>query len=75
MPITAASESQRKVWLRAPGGPPRLDDALAWIDCSIEAIHDAGDHEICVGRVRELEAGPAGGPLVFYLGGYGRFAV
>ena len=34
----------------------------------------AGDHELCVGRVRELDVGRRGiGPLVFFRGGYGRF--
>ncbi len=60
-------------WTRAPSGSPRLHDALAWIDCTIEAVHGAGDHDICVGRVGELDVGRGDGPLVFYRGGYGRF--
>jgi 3-hydroxy-9,10-secoandrosta-1,3,5(10)-triene-9,17-dione monooxygenase reductase component len=62
-------------WRPGGTGSPVLNDVLAWIDCDIDAVHDAGDHEIVVGRVRELEVarehGP--GPLVFYRGGYGRF--
>ena len=56
-------------------GSPRLDDVLAWIDCRIDAVHDAGDHEIVVGHVLALEVArnDAPGPLVFYRGGYGRF--
>ena len=46
---------------------------LAWIDCTIEAEHDAGDHVIVVGRVHELDVERDGSPLVFYRGGYGRF--
>lgn len=60
-------------WSPAPSGSPRLWGALAWIDCSIEAVYDGGDHEICVGRVQELDVEPGDGPLVFYRGGYGRF--
>jgi flavin reductase (DIM6/NTAB) family NADH-FMN oxidoreductase RutF len=61
-------------WSPAPGsGAPLLADVLAWVDCTVEAVHDGGDHEICVGRVLGLEAGREGGPLVFYRGGYGRF--
>ena len=33
---------------------PILDDVLAYLDCTIEAEHDAGDHVIVVGRVLEL---------------------
>lgn len=62
-------------WEASSTGSPRLDDALAWIDCDIDAVHDAGDHQICVGRVLEMDLGERGAPLVFYRGGYGRFTV
>jgi flavin reductase (DIM6/NTAB) family NADH-FMN oxidoreductase RutF len=60
-------------WRGAESGSPVLHDALAWIDCAIEAEHDAGDHLIVVGRVLDLGAAREGSPLVFYRGGYGRF--
>lgn len=56
-------------------GAPRINGTLAWIDCDIETIHPGGDHEIVVGRVRDLDASDNNGPLVFYRGGYGRFEV
>jgi 3-hydroxy-9,10-secoandrosta-1,3,5(10)-triene-9,17-dione monooxygenase reductase component len=49
---------------------PRIAGALAWIDCDIVDIHTAGDHEICVGRVRDLAVERDTGPLVFFQGGY-----
>jgi flavin reductase (DIM6/NTAB) family NADH-FMN oxidoreductase RutF len=61
-------------WTPASSGSPKLSDVLAWIDCDIEAVHDAGDHEICVGRVRELKVERENGPLLFYRGGYGQFS-
>jgi flavin reductase (DIM6/NTAB) family NADH-FMN oxidoreductase RutF len=60
-------------WSAAPTGSPRLAGVLAWIDCDIDAVHDAGDHEICVGRVRDLGVEREGAPLVFFRSGYGRF--
>jgi flavin reductase (DIM6/NTAB) family NADH-FMN oxidoreductase RutF len=60
-------------WEPAPSGAPVIAGVLAWIDCSVEAVHPAGDHSIVVGRVRELEVAREGRPLVFYRGGYGRF--
>jgi 3-hydroxy-9,10-secoandrosta-1,3,5(10)-triene-9,17-dione monooxygenase reductase component len=61
-------------WHPASTGSPRLNDVLAWIDCEIEAVHDAGDHEVCIGRVKELDVERhRDGPLVFFRGGYGRF--
>ncbi|MDQ4068374.1 MAG: flavin reductase family protein [Actinomycetota bacterium] len=60
-------------WRPAESGAPVLSGALAWLDCSVEAEHGAGDHVIVVGRVREMGVAHEGGPLVFYRGGYGRF--
>jgi 3-hydroxy-9,10-secoandrosta-1,3,5(10)-triene-9,17-dione monooxygenase reductase component len=57
----------------AATGAPVLDDVLAWIDCAIDAVHEAGDHWIVVGRVLDLEIGREGGPLVFFRGGFGRY--
>jgi flavin reductase (DIM6/NTAB) family NADH-FMN oxidoreductase RutF len=53
---------------------PVIHDVLAWIDCEIDAIHEAGDHWIVVGRVLDLEIGHEGGPLVFFRGGFGRYS-
>ena len=60
-------------WRPGSSGSPLLHDVLAWLECSIEEIHDGGEHEIVVGRVHELEVARKDGPLVFYRGGYGRF--
>jgi 3-hydroxy-9,10-secoandrosta-1,3,5(10)-triene-9,17-dione monooxygenase reductase component len=59
--------------LSAATGAPVLHDVLAWIDCEIDAVHEAGDHWIVVGRVLDLEIGHEGRPLVFFRGGFGRF--
>jgi len=60
-------------WQPSPSGAPVLSGALAWIDCTLEAEHAAGDHVIVVGRVADLDLEHEGRPLVFYRGGYGRF--
>jgi len=59
-------------WHRSQNGSPILDGVLAWIDCTIEVEHDAGDHIIVVGRVLELDVERDGRPLLFFRGGYGR---
>lgn len=56
-------------------GSPLIEGVLAWIDCDIENVIPGGDHDIVVGRVRDLESADARGPLVFYRGGYGRYEV
>lgn len=51
---------------------PILADVHAYLDCTIEAEHDAGDHVIVIGRVQELGLTADAGPLLFYRGRYGR---
>ncbi|MHB8246890.1 MAG: flavin reductase family protein [Acidimicrobiales bacterium] len=62
-------------WRREVTGAPVLDGTLAWVDCSLELVHDAGDHEIVIGRVLALDVAPAdAGPLVYYQSRYRRLA-
>ncbi|EGX56382.1 NADPH-flavin oxidoreductase [Streptomyces zinciresistens K42] len=50
-------------------GSPRLAGALAWIDCTIHAVHTGGDHLIVVGRVDALgTTGTPTAPLLFHRG-------
>lgn len=58
----------------SPGGCPVIDGVVAWIDCDIESISEAGDHYICLGRVTRLTVDSPSNPLVFFRGGYGRLA-
>ncbi|MGW6144838.1 flavin reductase family protein [Streptomyces sp. NPDC055140] len=65
---TGADKFDGVGWAPSGGGCPRIDDVLAWIDCDIETVHTAGDHEICVGRVRALGDGRRSAPLAFFRG-------
>jgi len=61
-------------WHPGVTGSPVLEEVLAYIDCDLEAEHDAGDHTIAVGRVRDLGIlDPDGAPLLFFRGKYGQF--
>ena len=57
-------------WSPSPSGAPILDGALTWITCTVEAVHEAGDHYVVLGRVIELGECRAGPPLLFYRGRY-----
>lgn len=57
-------------WQSAPSGSPILDGVVAWIDCDIEQVSEAGDHYFVLGRVRGLCAFPDREPLLFFKGGY-----
>jgi flavin reductase (DIM6/NTAB) family NADH-FMN oxidoreductase RutF len=52
---------------------PVLGGALAWAECRLEQIFDAGDHELVTGFVLALEVSD-GEPLLFYRGGFGTFS-
>ncbi|MEA2687222.1 MAG: 3-hydroxy-9,10-secoandrosta,3,5(10)-triene-9,17-dione monooxygenase reductase component [Actinomycetota bacterium] len=60
-------------WHPSPAGSPVVDGALAWIDATVDAEHDAGDHVMVIARVSAMDVVHEGAPLVFYRGGYGRF--
>ena len=50
-------------------GSPRLAGTLAWIDCTVHAVHPGGDHLIVVGRVDDLGASEGDEPpLLFHRG-------
>ncbi|MFB7652502.1 MULTISPECIES: flavin reductase [unclassified Streptomyces] len=61
-------------WAPSTTGLPRLKNAVAWIECSVDSVHDAGDHSIVIGRVTTLDAAGSSLPLLFFQGGYGQFA-
>jgi flavin reductase (DIM6/NTAB) family NADH-FMN oxidoreductase RutF len=59
-------------WTTGKTGSPILHEAIAYVDCIIDAEHEAGDHVIVVGRVVDLGQPAEGGPLLFWRGGYAR---
>lgn len=61
-------------WSSSPGGLPLLDGTLAWLECTVAAQHQAGDHDIVVAEVRYLEVAERSGPLIHYRGAYQRLA-
>jgi flavin reductase (DIM6/NTAB) family NADH-FMN oxidoreductase RutF len=61
-------------WRPAGSGSPILDGVVAWMDCELGTVQDAGDHFLVLGRVRDLAPGDAEQPLLFFKGGYGHFS-
>lgn len=53
-------------WRAWSSGVPVIDEALAWMDCSLEAEHDAGDHHLVIARVHALGHADGGAPLTYY---------
>jgi flavin reductase (DIM6/NTAB) family NADH-FMN oxidoreductase RutF len=56
-------------------GSPRLHGAVAVVECTVEHELPGGDHEIIVGRVRDVHtAEPGVTPLVYWRGAYASLA-
>ncbi len=61
-------------WSPSPEtGSPLIAGSLAWIDCRIYSVSEAGDHDLCMGRVVAMDVGRDDVlPLAFFKGAYGR---
>jgi flavin reductase (DIM6/NTAB) family NADH-FMN oxidoreductase RutF len=46
-------------------GIPLLDGCAAWLECRLLQVHEAGDHDICVGEVQGAAIG-SGDPLILW---------
>ena len=71
--ISAAAGSDKFAglrWSSCSSGAPVLEGALTWIGCTIQAVHEAGDHFVVIGRVIELGECAPDPPLLFYRGRY-----
>lgn len=72
--------SRKDEWKRFEGvetfaastGAPLLSEALVNLDCRLVAVHDAGDHLLCVGEIEEARVRD-GEPLLYFRASYGRF--
>lgn len=60
-------------WTIGLAGTPKLDGTLAWAECELEMVHEAGDHELVIGRVLGVGVN-RGDPLLFFRGGFATLA-
>lgn len=66
--VSGSDKFEGVAWHAAPAtGSPVIEGSLAWVDCRLELVHDAGDHELIIGRVLDLGVGAGdGSPLLFF---------
>ncbi|MFJ3303899.1 flavin reductase family protein [Streptomyces sp. NPDC086549] len=57
-------------WDTTPLGAPRLRGTVAWLDCTLHAEYDGGDHTVVVAAVHNLGVHPHIRPLLYYQGRY-----
>ncbi len=55
-------------WAPSVHGGPSLPGVLMRVHCAVEQVHVAGDHDVVIGRVLDLEDGESGRPMLFYRG-------
>jgi 3-hydroxy-9,10-secoandrosta-1,3,5(10)-triene-9,17-dione monooxygenase reductase component len=67
---TGADKFADVPWSASSRGAPVLDGVLTWVGCTVQAVHEAGDHHVVIGRVTELGECRPGKPLLFYRGRY-----
>ena len=58
----------------AATGCPLLGGTLGWVDCTIWAQHDGGDHTIFVGQVQAAGVDTTAAPLLYHSRSWGQFA-
>lgn len=63
--VSGADKFAGLSWVPASRGAPILDGSLGWVECELELVHDAGDHELVLGRVLTLGKSE-GSPLLYY---------
>jgi flavin reductase (DIM6/NTAB) family NADH-FMN oxidoreductase RutF len=71
----APDKFQEIGWKHSGNGSPIITGVLAYIDCRIGEIVEAGDHFVVIGQVDDLDVMHEGGPLIFFRGGYGRVSL
>jgi 3-hydroxy-9,10-secoandrosta-1,3,5(10)-triene-9,17-dione monooxygenase reductase component len=75
--ISGADKFAGVPWTASPRTlSPRIEGALAWVDCGVRAVYQAGDHWLIVADVLDLDHELGGDgvtrpPLLFYQGTFG----
>jgi 3-hydroxy-9,10-secoandrosta-1,3,5(10)-triene-9,17-dione monooxygenase reductase component len=58
-------------WSPGDNGAPLLDDALGWLECTVQDEYPAGDHTVVIAEIDLMRVHDAiADPLVFFRGSY-----
>lgn len=59
-------------WTPSHTGAPLLEGIIGYVDCTVHAVHDGGDHFVVLGRVQDMGVGPDDrpDPLLYFEGRY-----
>lgn len=73
MTVPAAQAFDRVSWRPSVYGAPQIENAVAHIHCRLHDVIPAGDHDIVLCEVLDMEVTRPVTPLLFFQGGYGGF--
>ncbi|WP_235530058.1 MULTISPECIES: flavin reductase family protein [unclassified Nocardioides] len=62
-------------WSLSKTGAPLFDGIVGYVDCTVHAVHEAGDHYVVIGRVQDMDftvgaSGETPDPLLYFQGAY-----
>ncbi len=57
-------------WTESKGGSALLDGVVGYVDCTVHAVYEAGDHYVVIGKVVDLDVASQDDPLLFFRGKY-----
>lgn len=67
--VSGGDKFEGVAYRRGANGAAILEGALAYIECTLYAAYEGGDHSVYLGEIQEAEV-REGKPLVFFRGGY-----
>lgn len=62
-------------WSLSNTGAPMFDGIVGYVDCTIHAVYEAGDHYVVIGQVQDMDftvddEGVSPDPLIYFQGAY-----
>jgi flavin reductase (DIM6/NTAB) family NADH-FMN oxidoreductase RutF len=67
--VSGGNKFEGVAYRRGANGAAILEGALAFIECTLYAAYEGGDHSLYLGEIQEASV-REGKPLVFFRGGY-----
>lgn len=69
--ISGADKFKDVAVIESPSGLPIIDGAIAWMECEVQTLFEAGDHIGLLAMVATMGCMGDSKPLVYWRGGYG----
>jgi flavin reductase (DIM6/NTAB) family NADH-FMN oxidoreductase RutF len=63
---SAAERFDGTAWSESGSGAIRIDGAPLFLECTVNQMHDGGDHHILVLDIHSVDSDPEVAPLIFH---------